>query len=224
MSRIPPTLARRIDRLARHAHRFHRLAHHPGCGAYAGEVVRLGRRARVCRGCLLTALGAIAGAVAGLAAPALPVELLLLGPALLAGWAALALAPGGGRRSSKWITRAGPTSLATLLLVAGLGAAVQAEPGDWSGATTAVTVAAMAALGLVGYRRRGPDRTPCLSCPQAPPGPRCDGFREVARRERAFSRLASRWMARSRAAAAAPAHRACRGERAPGNLEEEPTR
>jgi peptidoglycan/LPS O-acetylase OafA/YrhL len=199
MSRLPPALARRIDRLARRAHRFHRLSHHPLCGAYAGEVVRLGRRTRLCRGCTLAAAGAVAGALAGWASPPLPVELLLLGPAVLAGWTALALAPGPRRPASKWVTRAGPAALASFLSVAGLLAATRAEPGDWSGAVTAVTAAAIVALVAFRYRRRGPDRTACPGCPQGPPGPRCDGFREVVRRERAFSRLSARWIDRARA-------------------------
>ncbi len=198
MSRTPPALARRLDRLARRAHLFHRFAHHPLCDAYGGEVVRLGRRTRLCRGCAFASAGAAAGAVAGWASPPPSVEWLLLGPAILAGWAALALAPRGSRRPSKWITRAGPLAMAAFLAVAGLGAARHAEPGDWAGATSAVTATAIVALGLVRYRRHGPDRAPCLGCAQAPPGPRCDGLRAVARRERAFSRLASRWIARSR--------------------------
>jgi hypothetical protein len=197
MSRIPPGLAGRIDRLARHAHRFHRYAHHPLCDAYAGEVVRLGRRTRLCRGCTLATAGALLGALAGWCSPTLPVELLLLGPALLAAWAGLALAPRRGRPASKWLTRAFPTAMAVALLVAGLRAAAAALPGDWSGAATAACSAAIVAAGLLAYRRRGPDRTACLACPQAPPGPRCDGFREAALRERAFSRLASRWLAGS---------------------------
>jgi hypothetical protein len=203
MSRLPPGLARRIDRLARHAHGFHRFAHHPLCGAYAGEVVRLGRRTRLCRGCALAGAGAALGAAAGWAWPPLPAELLLLGPAILAGWGALALAPGGRRLASKWITRAGPLALASFLAVAGLRAAPHAEPGDWSGLTTALTAAALVALGLLRYRSRRPDRSACTACPQAPPGPGCDGFREIARRERAFSRLASTWIDRDRATASA---------------------
>ncbi len=197
MSRLSPALASRLDRLARHAHRFHRFAHHPLCGAYAGEVVRVGRRTRLCRGCALAALGAVAGGAAGLLAPALSSSPLLAGPLLLAGWGAVALAPRAGRPLSKWTTRAGPTALAAFLLVAGLRAATGDGPARWAGFAAAAAAAAMVALGLARYRRRGPDRTACARCPQAPPGPRCEGFREAARRERAFSRLASRWIDRA---------------------------
>ena len=200
MSRLPLALARRIDRLARHAHRFERFAHHPLCGAYAGEVVRLGRRTRLCLGCTLALGGAAAGVVAGWAVTPFPGEPLLLGPALLAGWGALALAPRSRGQLSKWFTRAGPLALAAFLTVAGLRAAGRAEPGDWSGAITALVTLGMVLFGLLGYRARGPDRRACLGCPQAPPGQRCDGFRRVARRERAFSRLASRWIVAARAA------------------------
>jgi hypothetical protein len=199
MSRLPPALARRLDRLARRAHRFHRFAHHPLCGAYAGEVLRLGRRTRLCRGCTLAAAGAVAGVLAGAAARPPGPELLLLGPALLTAWAALALAPRGGRPRSKVLTRAGPLALAGFLLASGLRAAAAAGPGDWSGGCTAAVTTALVALGALAWRRRGPDRAACAGCPQAPPGPRCDGLREVARRERAFSRLASRWIDRDRA-------------------------
>ena len=202
MSRLPPALARRLDRLARHAHRFHRWSHHPLCDAYAGEVVRLGRRTRLCRGCALASIGGATGAAAGFLAPPLGLAPLLAGPLLLAGWAVLALTARAGRRRSKWLTRAGPAALASGLAVAGLraGLAGAAGPG-WAGFAAAVAAVAILVFGLVGYQSRGPDRAACATCPQAPPGPRCDGFRPMAGRERAFSRLASRWIDRDRAAA-----------------------
>jgi hypothetical protein len=196
MSRLPPELARRIDRLARHAHRFHRYAHHPRCAAYAGEVVPLGRRLRICRGCALASLGAVIGTAAGLLAPPLVAATWLAGPPLLAGWAVVALARRTGRPRSKWFTRTGPLALATFLVVAGLRGGVGAD--SWSGLGVAALTMAVVGLGLLRYRRRGPDRTACTGCPQGPPGPRCDGFRGAVRRERAFSRLAARWMARAR--------------------------
>jgi hypothetical protein len=199
MSRLPPALARRLDGLARRAHRFHRFAHHPLCGAYAGEVLRVGRRTRLCRGGTLVAVGAVAGAAAGLVAPPLPVAAWLAGPPLLAGWARLALDARDGRFRPKWLTRAAPMALATGLAVAGLGAGLGPDPAGWAGLAAAGATGLVVALGLARYRRRGPDRTACVGCPQAPPGPRCDGFRAVARRERAFSRLASRWIDRDRA-------------------------
>jgi hypothetical protein len=197
MSRLSPALARRLDRLARHAHRFHRFAHHPLCGAYAGELLRLGRRTRLCRGCALAALGALAGAATGLLSPRLPAAPMLAGAPLLAAWAALAFAPRAGRSLSKWTTRAGPAALAGFLVIAGLRAAAGTGTSSGAGLAAAASAAAVAALGLVRYRRRGPDRAACTGCPQAPPGSRCDGYRGTARRERAFSRLAARWINRS---------------------------
>ncbi len=87
---VPPELARRIDGLARAAHRFHRYAHHPLCAAYAGEVFRLGRRTRLCRGCTLVAIGAIAGALAAALLPAPGTVAMLVVTALAAPIGALA--------------------------------------------------------------------------------------------------------------------------------------
>jgi hypothetical protein len=205
VSRVPRPLARRIDRLARRAHAFHRWSHHPLCDRYAGEVVRLGRRTRLCRGCALAVLGATlggaAGLAAGLAAPAAPGGAWLAAAALLAAAVPLALPrhppPAGapsGRRAPKILTRLLP------LAVAG-GAAGQALAAPTPGrlAAAAIAVAAIA-LGVLRYRRRGPDRGACLGCPEAPPGMGCSGFRLAARRERAFSRLTSRWIAAASAA------------------------
>src|SRR3990172_5780311 len=72
VSHVPPALARRLDRLARRAHAFHRFAHHPLCPAYASEVILLGRRTRLSRGCALAAAGTAAGALAAFAAPVPP--------------------------------------------------------------------------------------------------------------------------------------------------------
>jgi hypothetical protein len=51
MRHTPRPLAKQLDRLSRRAHRFHRFAHHPLCGAYAAELVPLGRKARSGCGC-----------------------------------------------------------------------------------------------------------------------------------------------------------------------------
>ncbi len=63
---LPQRTARAIDRLARNAHAFHRFAHHPLCERYAGELIPLGRRARLCRGCASAALGGVIGLLAAL--------------------------------------------------------------------------------------------------------------------------------------------------------------
>ncbi len=64
---LPQRTVRAIDRLARSAHAFHRFAHHPLCERYAGELIPLGRRARLCRGCAASALGSVMGLLAALA-------------------------------------------------------------------------------------------------------------------------------------------------------------
>lgn len=208
MSRLPPALARRVDRLARRAHRFHRLAHHPLCERYAGEVFRLGRRTRLCRGCTLAAAGGLAGLVAGLAAPALPAAV-----ALAAGVALAALAPAAIRRrppappapaadplahpAPRLVTRFAPPFVAAALL----GAALR-RPG-----AAAAAGALLAATGILAatlrYRRRGPDRAPCVGCAASPPSLGCPGFAPIAVRERALRRLAGRWI--DAAARAGPA-------------------
>ncbi|MGC4001002.1 MAG: hypothetical protein QM767_27495 [Anaeromyxobacter sp.] len=97
MSRLPRPLARRLDRLARRAHAFHRWAHHPLCDRYAGEVFRAGRRTRLCRGCTLAATGGAAGLALGALLPPAPGALLLAAAVALLVLAPLAVrgrAPG----------------------------------------------------------------------------------------------------------------------------------
>ncbi|HTN52512.1 MAG TPA: hypothetical protein VML50_08940 [Anaeromyxobacter sp.] len=201
MSRISRALARRVDRLSRRAHAFHRLSHHPLCDRYAGDLVRLGRRRRVCRGCLFTLGGAVAGAAAGLALPPVPPAALLAVAGLL-----LALVPAAipsrrpsGRGSAD---PARPAKLATRFLPVATAVAVAAQGLARPGAGG--LLAALASAGAVGwavrrYRRRGPDRAPCADCPEGPPGAACPGFAPIVARERAFRRLAGRWIAAERA-------------------------
>lgn len=205
MSRIPRPLARRIDRLARRAHAFHRWAHHPLCARYGPEVLRIGRRARVCRGCALTALGALLGIAAGLASPAGPGAAWLAATVLLAAAVPLAiprLPPPGvaaaaelgtepcARRTPKLLTRFLPLAIAGGALAQALDAPAPARLG------AAALALGATAWGILRYRRRGPDRAPCRSCPEGPPGARCSGYVLLVRRERAMARLAGRWIAR----------------------------
>jgi hypothetical protein len=192
---LAPEVTRRIDRLARRAHLFHRFAHHPLCDAYAGEVVRLGRRSRLCRGCTLAAAGGVLGVVAGLVVPVPAPGTLaaVLGLAVLASWLALraprlpvSAVPARRERRSKLLTRAGPLALA--LSAAVLGARARTLPG----AGVALGALALLALAVAAYRRRGPDRSPCQACPERTRPAVCSGFRPMARREAAFSRAASR--------------------------------
>jgi len=207
MTRIPARLARRIDRLARHAHRFHRFAHHPLCRAYAGELVPLGRRARVCRGCSLAAAGLLLGIVAGACSPVAPAGASAMWVG--ASWAALAGAltwgrarhrqpdvrlrqspePSGFRRPDKLVTRLVPALLAGAGVGQGLSAAI-------SEALLAGAAALAGALVFAKiYRRRGPDRSPCSSCPERLVPAPCSGLLPIVRRERAFRRLSGRWLA-----------------------------
>ena len=197
MSRVPPALARRLDRLARRAHRFHRHAHHPLCPAYAGELVRLGRRAALCRGCASAGLGAGLGLALGalLSPPGGPA--LLLAAALLG--VALRFALGARRiRWSKLLTRAAPAALATATAVWGARAA--SAPG------LASATCALAAVGVavLAYRRRGPDRSPCQRCPERPSAVTCRGLRHLVRREAALARLSGRLIATATAADGGP--------------------
>ena len=221
-------IARRLDRLAARAHRFHRFAHHPLCRAYADETVRLGRRTRVCRGCAAVVMGAVVGVALGFALPVPPAVVLVMGLILLAPVAFVAavgrrdpdpdpltptLSPGGGeggrdldpdpareeggrdldrrairrgRRASKLLTRTLPSAFAAGLAVLGARAA------SGTGLAAAAGVVALVAGGALAYRRRGPNRSPCAVCPERERPQVCSGFAPLARREKAFSRLAGR--------------------------------
>jgi hypothetical protein len=179
---MPRAIARRIDRLARGAHRFHRFAHHPLCDRYAGEVVRLGRRTRLCRGCTLAAIGGLVGAGAGLWIGAAPTAAL---GALGAGAALLVPTLASRRRWPKAVTRLAPAALFALA---------------WTSAVLArawlVAGLAMAVVGglRVLYGRRGGDRSPCQACPERTASP-CSGFAPIVRREQAMQRVVRRWLA-----------------------------
>jgi len=183
-SRIPRLLARRIDRLARQAHRFHRYAHHPLCGRYQGELVALGKKTRVCRGCASACAGLALGAALG-ALQLWPFELSVVGAALVA---PLALLVALRLRASKLLTRAFPAALATFL-----GAQALRELTALASAVLCLDIA-VAAAALLWYRRRGPDRSACADCPERVLQP-CSGLLPIVRRERAFRRLAGKWLA-----------------------------
>ena len=181
-------LARRLDRLSRAAHAFHRFAHHPLCGRYASEVFRIGRRTRVCRGCTLTLAGGLLGAVAGAA---------LGGPAaswfitmLAGGLAAMSLS----RPSNPGAPLARPPKLTTRLAPAfGLAFAVANAVRH---PTISSSLACGAFAGLCGvvllvlYRRRGPDRSACPGCAERGGPKTCSGFKPIVLRERAVMRRA----------------------------------
>jgi len=167
-------LAKEIDRLSRGAHAFHRFAHHPLCREYASEVFRFGRRVRLCRGCSLAAIGALAGC--GIALGTNPSWIV----AAAAMAAALGLASARMRPAGK---------IATRLLPAGL-LAFSIASGSW----VALPGVSAVVLSVVLYRRRGPDRGPCALCPERTRPEPCRGFAAIVRRERAFERRAGSWL------------------------------
>jgi len=173
-SRIPPSLARRIDRLAWRAHAFHRFAHHPLCDAYRNEVLRVGRHLRVCKGCTLLAAGLLVGVGLGT----------FVRPVLSWGAAALLLALGLGVLSLR--TRV-PKSLGRFLPGAGIGIAL------WAGWPCMLAALLIVAASGVLYRRRGVERSLCNACHERLRSP-CSGFAPAFRRERAFRRRVDRWM------------------------------
>jgi hypothetical protein len=170
---IPRPLARRIDRLSKRAHAFHRFAHHPLCQPYRDEVIRVGKRARLCKGCSLFAAGLVAGLVAGF----------VVRPPFGWGVCGLLLALGAGLFSLR--SRV-PKFVGRFLPGAGLGLALCA---GWPAATGSLLV--LAGLGLL-YRRRGVARERCATCREQSASP-CSGFARIVRRERAFQRVANRW-------------------------------
>jgi hypothetical protein len=180
MRQLPRALARRLDRLALQAHRFHRFAHHPLCDEYSAEVLRPSRRLYLCKGCTLAGLGMGAGVVVALT---LPLEAGAVLGFICAGTMGLALR---SRRRSKWLTRFAPTLGLTAISFLGL-----RQGGAVGFLATGLALLALGS-GLVLYRLRRPDRTPCMACPERESPVPCRGYAAIVRRERAFQRLAAR--------------------------------
>jgi len=171
---ISKAVAARIDRASRYAHRFHRFAHHPLCNRYRGELISIGHRARFCRGCALGAFGGALGFALGLclhlrAPQAIVITLTALGLLLIT---AVVRLPKVGSR---------------LIPAALLGAAALA------GIAMTLAIGAVIAAMLWAYRQRGPDRFPCLACPERHLSV-CSGYAPIVRRERAFRRLSASWI------------------------------
>jgi hypothetical protein len=170
-----------IDRLARRAHAFHRFAHHPLCGRYASELIPLGRKARLCRGCSYAALGLLGGALSAL----------LLQPSL--GALTLSAVLGAGLLLTSLVTRL-PKSLGRGLACgaasfAGLGGVLS---GQLAPRLLSAALLLLGALFLWAYRQRQPNRSPCAQCPERLAPVVCSGLRPIVRRERAFRRVAQR--------------------------------
>jgi len=177
---LPKALARRLDRLAKRAHRFHRFAHHPLCDEYAAEVLRPSRRLYLCKGCTLAGLGTGVGVAVALT---VPFEAGTVLGFVCAGTLCLALR---SRRHSKWLTRFAPMLGLTALTFSGL-----RHGGAVGLVATGLSLLALGSA-LVLYRLRGPERAPCLACPERDSPVPCRGYAAIVRRERAFQRLAAR--------------------------------
>jgi hypothetical protein len=184
---LEPAVTRRIAGLARHAHAFHRFAHHPLCDRYRGELIALRGNTRVCRGCASALGGTVLGTVAALSLhlPVAPVAALSFASGLCLAGSLIALrrkpTPRRGARISKLISRGIPAALTSASLVALLMAAAWSRFALLLGAT---------ALCVRAYRRRGPDRSPCLQCPERIQSEPCSGYAPIVRAERAFRRRA----------------------------------
>jgi 4-amino-4-deoxy-L-arabinose transferase-like glycosyltransferase len=171
-------LAKRIDRLALRAHAFHRFAHHPLCDAYRGEVFRIGKRLRLCKGCSLLVAGFLLGIGLGaLWRPSASFGLPAWAVAVLVGITSLR------RRLPKLIAR----------LVPGLGIGFAA----WAGWPYALLSLATIIACWTLYRHRGPERSHCGTCHERDRKP-CSGFVLIVRRERAFQRKAGHLIDRHR--------------------------
>ncbi len=178
--RVSRPLARRIDRIARGAHAFHRWAHHPLCGRYENEVFHFGRRTRVCRGCSLALFGSVLGGLAGalFGTPWAALASLTWSLALV-GWS-MRRAP--LERASKIGTRLLPAWGVTFAIFSVVHARSPASLGIG-------TVACAVTLAFVRvYEQRGPNRAPCASCPERSGATACSGLRPIVRREKAVMR------------------------------------
>jgi len=178
---LPRRTVRVIDRLAKGAHAFHRFAHHPLCERYAGELIPLGKRTRICRGCASTALGAVTGLLAALSwQPTL--WILVSASALGLGLFLSSLA----LRLPKWLGRASAAACLGFACLGGL----RSAHGAPLFLALGIVVASAAFLSL--YRKRGPNRAPCQQCPERRLTVPCSGLLPIVRRERAFRRVAQR--------------------------------
>lgn len=184
---IAPSVALHIDRLARRAHAFHRFAHHPLCDRYATELIAIGPRSRICRGCTAALSGAVAGVTLG-ACVDFPVSAAVAFAALTTSVPILAQRFDRDRveterpRLGKLWTRGVPLAALGLAFTSGLLA--QNTPG----VIAAFSIALAAFALLRAYRAAGPDRSPCARCPERGSSVPCSGFRDIVRAERAFVR------------------------------------
>lgn len=149
---------------------------------YAGERIRIGR-VQLCRGCALLGVGLLLGFSAG---ALLPAREAFAGTALAVAILGATLA---------FLVRL-PKFLGRALPGAGLGFAcatgLRLGPIGWT--MSALALLLFGATYLI-YRRRGPHRGPCETCPDREKRPACRGFAPILKRERALQRLAGRLIA-----------------------------
>jgi hypothetical protein len=122
-----------------------------------------------------------------------PLEVLaavMLGCVALLAYATWVGSPWPRRRPPKLVSRLIPA--AGMAFTGGGSLALGAE-----GVPLVLACGAAMAGALALYRRSGPDRTPCDACPERLRPEPCRGIAPVVRRERAFRRLAGRWMSTS---------------------------
>ncbi len=187
MPALPPQLARRLDVLAREAHAFHRYAHHPLCGAYGSDVIQVRHRFWICRGCTYVAVGTLSGLALG-AAVHMPVGA-VFGSALVMLFASAYEID--ETRPAKERSRLLPATALGLAVGAGLVA------GTLPGLALALGGVGMFGFMAASYRKKGPDRSPCATCPEANCGDTCSGLKPIVRREQAYQRLSARIIAQS---------------------------
>jgi hypothetical protein len=180
-ARVP---ARRLERLARRAHAFHRFAHHPLCDRYAGELIALRGRTRICRGCTLSLFGAVLAACAAMlwSLPAVPLACCSIAITALM-LRSIGRAPSHMPRTSKLGTRAVPVGLVSASLISLLRVPTPAH------LALGVVLGALCFACYRRYQRRGPNRAACVTCPELTRAP-CSGFRQIVHAERAFVRRA----------------------------------
>ena len=89
-------------------------------------------------------------------------------------------------RGGKWLTRFGPMAALAFAAAGGLLAL------DAAGAAAASSALACMLAVTAAYRRRGPDRSPCTTCPERGRSA-CSGFAPILRRERALQRATRPW-------------------------------
>jgi hypothetical protein len=91
----------------------------------------------------------------------------------------------------KFVARFLPAALGSAALAA---ATRRMTSGDFDAAIVVGTGLLLLGGAVFAYRRRGPNRSACQSCPERLGAAPCSGLLPIVRRERAFQRLSQRWL------------------------------